>query len=163
MLTKKLSALAVGGAALFALSVTIGVKASQAQGTDTGQVAAPPQQRQGQYQPQPGQGGSPRPDQPGFGQGFPGQPGQPGFPGQPGQMRPMGGGGGMAAMVEDNGYLYILQGGRLMKVQKSDLKVTAETFLMGPGGPGGFPREGRPGEPGQRNIPPAGAGPRPPQ
>jgi translation initiation factor IF-2 len=136
MMTKQLTALAVGGIALVSLSVGVTLKASQAQ------TAPPPPDRQVR---QPGQGQPP----------FPGQPGQ--GP-QGGLQRPMqiGGGGGGAAMVEDNAFLYVLQGGRLFKVQKSDLKIAAEAMLGGP------PRDGRGGFGGPGAPPPGGAGPRPP-
>lgn len=111
-----------------------------------------------QQQPPPGGPGGP----PGGFQPGPGQPGQ-GFNGQPG-FRPMGGGGGGGAtMVADGAYLYILQGNRLTKVSKEDLKVarTAELPMPqpqgnfgGPGGPGGV---GAPGG-GRGGNPPGGGG-----
>lgn len=86
----------------------------------------------------PGQGG-------GFGgppQGGPGQgPGQGQFrPGQPmqGGGMMMGGGGGGTAMVEDGSHLFIVQGNRVFKLGKSDLKVIAAGELPRPqmqGGP----------------------------
>ncbi|HRI42861.1 MAG TPA: hypothetical protein PLL78_02110 [Fimbriimonadaceae bacterium] len=79
----------------------------------------------------PPQGG---PTQPGFGQPGPGQP----FP-PPGQMRPGMGGSGVA-MIADGGFLYILQGNRLLKIGKEDLKVVKTGELPGPTPPQNTPR-----------------------
>lgn len=76
------------------------------------------------------------------GQGFPGQPG--GVPGAGGQFRPGaggfigGGGGGGTAMDSDNNYLYIVQGGQLFKIAKSDLKIMNSIPLMMAPGRDGF-------------------------
>lgn len=78
-------------------------------------------------------------------QGGPGQPpfGQPGFaqPGGPpaGQMRPGMGGGGVA-MIADGGYLYVLQGNRLLKIGKEDLKVVKTGEIPMPTPPQAPPR-----------------------
>ena len=54
----------------------------------------------------------------------------------------MGGGGG-ATMIADGNFLYVLQGNRLLKINKDDLKVakTGELPMMqgGFGGPGDMP------------------------
>lgn len=91
---------------------------------------------QGQGQGQPPQGG------------FRGQGGQ-GFPGG-GQMMMGGGGGGGTAMVEEGLYLYVVQGNRVFKLAKQDLKVLATVDLpRAMGGPqGGGPQGG--------GLPPAG-------
>lgn len=72
-------------------------------------------------------------------QGGPTQPafGQPGPP--PGQVRPGMGGGGVA-MIADGGYLYVLQGNRLLKIGKEDLKVVKTGELPGPTPPQAPPR-----------------------
>ncbi|MEQ1823813.1 MAG: hypothetical protein ABL949_15000 [Fimbriimonadaceae bacterium] len=100
----------------------------------------PPVDQQGN--PPPAQGGFGNPPQGGPGQGGPGQGGpgsfRPGQGGQGGMM--MGGGGGGTAMVEDGSNLFILQGNRVFKLSKSDLKVVAQGELprpQMPGGPGG--------------------------
>lgn len=93
---------------------------------------------QGQGQGQPPQGGF-------RGQG--GQGGQ-GFPGGGMQMGMGGGGGGGTTMVEEGLYLYIVQGNRVFKLSKQDLKVIAQGELpraMGGPQPGGLP-----GGPGNR-------------
>lgn len=137
MTIKTIAGLAAGGAALIALSLPFTLTISQAQGNDQGGFGRG--QGQGQGFP-PGQGNPPQ----GFGQG---QPGQPGF------QRPGGGGGmgGGAAMVEDANFLYVLQGNRLVKIQKSNLQVVGQGMI-------GMPD--RPGEIGA--PPPGGAGPKPP-
>lgn len=58
--------------------------------------------------------------------------------------------GGGAVMVDDDRYLYILQGGRLLKVDKSTLEVTKQVNLPRPEGP-------RPA--GERGTPPGGPPP----
>lgn len=89
----------------------------------------------------------------GFGNPPQGGPGQGGPPGQGGsQFRPSqgmpgggmmmggGGGGGGTAMVDDGNSLFIVQGNRVFKLNKSDLKVAAQGELprpQMPGGPGG--------------------------
>ena len=57
-------------------------------------------------------------------------------PGQPGQFQPGGGmmrGAGMGAstMLDDDSSLYVLQGNRLFKINKSDLRVVKEGMLPG--------------------------------
>lgn len=100
-----------------------------------------------------------------FGQGQQGQAG--GFQGQrgggfqndqqgrnpfQGQAMMAGGGGGGTTMVEEGSYLYIVQGNRMFKVQKGDLKVVVTGELPRPvpqnqtGFQGGAPVGG-----GQRN------------
>jgi hypothetical protein len=39
-------------------------------------------------------------------------------------------------MVDDNFFLYVLQGNMIFKVNKSDLKITGQAMLGMPGGPG---------------------------
>lgn len=72
-------------------------------------------------------------------------------------MQRMGGmGGGPAAMVTDNAFLYILQGNQLYKVNKNNLEVVGQGMLPMPmpmGGPGG------PGAPGVRSGGPGAGGP----
>lgn len=86
----------------------------------------------------------------GFGQPPAGGPGGP-PQGQPGgfQNRPMMGGGGGATMIADGNFLYVLQGNRLLKINKDDLKVakTGELPMMqgGFGGPGDMPPGNRGG------------------
>jgi hypothetical protein len=98
----------------------------------------------------PGQGAPPAGPQGGFrpgqgqGQGFPPQGDRPFQPGQGGPMMGGGGGGG-TTMVEEGAFLYIVQGNRMYKVNKGDLKVAAQGELPRPmGGPAGAP----PGQPG---------------
>lgn len=90
------------------------------------------------------QGGAPAQAGP-RGQGGPGQPGMQGggmMPPGGGMQGGMGGGGG-AAVVADDKFLYIVQGARVFKVAKADLRVEAQGALPrqqgGPGGPGGGP------------------------
>jgi hypothetical protein len=53
-----------------------------------------------------------------------------------------GGGGGGTTMVEEGNYLFIVQGSRMFKVNKSDLKVVAQGDLpRAMGGPGGAPAQ----------------------
>jgi hypothetical protein len=72
-------------------------------------------------------------------------------------MQRMGGmGGGPAAMVTDNAFLYILQGNNLYKVNKNNLEVIGQGMLPMPGpmgGPGGGP-----GAPGVRSGGAGGGG-----
>lgn len=65
----------------------------------------------------------------GRGPGPGGQFTQPGAPMPPMQMMP---GGGGATMISDGDFLYILQGGRLFKVDKKDLSVRATGSLPTP-------------------------------
>ena len=70
--------------------------------------------------------------------------------GQGGPAMPMrgpqmmfGGGGGPAAIAEDQNFLYVVRGSEIVKVQKGDLKIVASATLPPPaGGPrmggGGF-------------------------
>lgn len=84
----------------------------------------------------------------------PGQRGQGGPQGQafPGQgFQPMMGGGGQAVMVADGNHLFILQGGMMYKVNKSDLRVERSAELPRPQMQ--FRREGAPG-----SAPPPGGG-----
>ncbi len=112
MFDKRLSMFSIGGLALLAAAIPLTLTLA------TAQVAPPPDQ-------------GVRPGQGGFGQG---QPGAAGPGGQFGQRQPgmMMGGGGAAAIVADNMFLYIVQGNRLVKVSKADLKVLGETQLGGP-------------------------------
>lgn len=60
-----------------------------------------------------------------------------------------GGGGGGATMVEEGNFLFIVQGNRMFKVNKSDLKVVATGELPRPmGGPAGGGQP--PAQPGTR-------------
>lgn len=69
-------------------------------------------------------------------------------------MQRMGGmGGGPAAMVTDNAFLYILQGNQLYKVNKNNLEVVGQGMLPMPGPMGG------PGAPGVRSGGPGAGGP----
>lgn len=84
------------------------------------------------------------------------QPGQPGpvgaptqpapFPvqSQPGQFRPMGGGG--VTMAIDGAYIYLVQGNRIMKISKDDLKITKSAELMPMDRPAGGADRARDGE-----------------
>lgn len=101
----------VAGFALVALALPLTITWSFAQES---RAVTPPQERAG---------GVPGPARP-----FPGQ-NPPGFaPGAPmAPMPPMGP--GPSTMIVDGGYLYILQGNRLLKVNKNDLKVERETML----------------------------------
>ncbi len=86
-------------------------------------------QGQGQGQGQPPQGGFRGQGGQGQGQGFPG-----------GGMQMGGAGGGGTTMVEEGLYLYIVQGNRVYKLLKQDLKVIAQGELpraMGGPQPGG--------------------------
>lgn len=136
------SSLILGTFAVLALAVPLTLSYSSAQ-----QAGETPSQQGGGFGQPPA--GGPAGQGPGFG---PGQPPQ----GQPGgfQNRPMMGGGG-ATMIADGNFLYVLQGNRLMKISKEDLKVakTAELPVMqgGFGGPGDMP-------PGNRGGGGAGAG-----
>jgi hypothetical protein len=59
--------------------------------------------------------------------------------------------GGGATMIADGNFLYVLQGNRLMKINKDDLKVAKTGELPMPqgrpnnGGPAGPPPGGQPG------------------
>lgn len=152
----KLGLLAAFAIAATAIPLTV-TNAIAQEKTDTQQGVPPPagpgQQGgfggqgggQGGFGGQGGQGG-----QGGFQRG--GQGGQPGFPGgQGGPMMMGGGGGGGTAIVEEGPYLYIVQGNRMFKVNKSDLKVVAQGELPRPmGGPGGGAPPGQPGGGGNR-------------
>ncbi|MBI5706060.1 MAG: hypothetical protein HZC36_03610 [Armatimonadetes bacterium] len=145
-MSKRLMSLALGAAALFALALPFTLVA---RAQDQGAQAAQGFQGQGQGFPPPGGQGLPPGQGPGAGPGgF--QRGQGQFPGM------MLGPGGGAAMVEDNNFLYVLAGNRLLKVSKTDLKILNEANLGGgmmpPGGPGGFPAQ--PGQRGGGNPPP---------
>lgn len=141
------SSLILGTFAVLALAVPLTLSYSSAQ-----QAGEAPSSQGGFGQPP---AGGPAGQGPGFG---PGQPPQ----GQPGgfQARPMMGGGGGATMIADGNFLYVLQGNRLLKINKDDLKVakTAELPMMqgGFGGPGDMPPGNRgggaagPGGPGGR-------------
>lgn len=95
----------------------------------------------------PGQQGGPPPGAPGP------VPGQPGRPGVGGQMPFNPGMGGGAVMVDDERFLYILQGSRLLKVDKATLEVTKQANL---------PRVDGPRPAGERGTPPGGPPPQGP-
>lgn len=78
--------------------------------------------------PQPPPGGAP---QPGFV-----QPGPP-----PNQMRPGMGGGGVT-MIADGSFLYVLQGNRILKISKEDLKVLKTGEIPPPTPQAPPPRDG---------------------
>ncbi|MBV6458295.1 MAG: hypothetical protein HONBIEJF_01421 [Fimbriimonadaceae bacterium] len=101
----------VAGFALTALALPLTITWSFAQESR----AVPPAQER--------QGITPGPARPFQGQ-FP-QAGGPGVPMAP--MPPMGP--GQSTMIVDGGYLYILQGQRLLKVNKNDLRVDREAML----------------------------------
>lgn len=117
------------------------------------QVAGPGQPGGGFGGGQPGQPGGRGGAGGGFGGGQPGQPGGFGGPaGQPGGFGGQGGmmgGGGGAAMVVDGNTLYILQGNRLLKVNKNSFAVEKEATLPRPQG-----QLGRPGAQGGGAPPP---------
>lgn len=64
------------------------------------------------------------------------------------QRMPIYGGGGPSSMVSDGGHLFIVQGNKVFKVTKSDLKVVAQNDLLPPiyvpGNRGGQPGFGVP-------------------
>lgn len=105
MLHSKLTGMFLGGAAILLMAGGLAVRSSVAQTHEPGSA-------QVQQAPPPG----------GFRPGGPGQPVQPGF--QPGGI-----GGGGAAMVVDGGYLYVLSGQRLVKVNKGTFQIENEVNL----------------------------------
>lgn len=136
----------IGILAAFAIAATaIPLTITNSIAQEKAPVAQDQFQGQGGFQGGQGQGQG-QPPQGGFrGQGG----GQPGFPGG-GQMMMGGGGGGGTAMVEEGLYLYVVQGNRVFKLAKQDLKVLATADLpRAMGGPqGGGPQGG--------GLPPAG-------
>lgn len=131
MFGKRISVWTLGALALAAVSVPLTLTVSQAQ------VAPPPDQ-------------GVRPDQRGSVQPGAAGPGQ--FQRQPGMMM----GGGAAALTSDNMFLYIVQGNRVFKLSKGDLKVVAETQLGGGMMPGAPEGRARPGGVGTPPPPPTG-------
>ena len=121
----------IGAIAAGAMTSAI-ARQEPAQGQEPGQIGPPPGQFGG------GQGGGPggQGGGPGGQGGGPGGFGGPGGGGQGGRGG-FGGGGGSAAMVEDSTSLYILQGNRLFKISKSDLRVEKQGELPAPPRPGG--------------------------
>jgi hypothetical protein len=129
MFSKKAQTIALSGAAVFALALPFTLRSSVAQAQNPSQRTTVAGQAQ---------------------RGAPGQVQQRPGADFPQMQRILQGGLGGTAMVADGGFLYIVQGPRLFKVQKNDLRVVGDVMLggIGPGGPA---------------LPPGGAGPRPPR
>lgn len=131
----------MAGVTILSLSIPLTLSTAFAQSQKEGDKVVTPGQDPVEVAPQ--QGG------PGFGgvQGGPPMAGPQGGMrggGMPGQGMPpmmgggmMGGGGGGTAMVTDGDFLFIVQGNRVFKLNKSDLKVVASSDLPRPQMPQG--------------------------